>query len=546
MCGIYGGHRALLMPNVCDLLKHRGPDQHGEACFKDRNGGDFLVGMARLNIVDRRPMQVPFTSENATITYNGEVYNWREIRSELEKKGKRFTTETDTEVVLCAYLEWGPRCLEKLNGMFAFAIWQDGELFLARDRFGMNPLFYQVRGNQFAFASEVKAFRNLEPRTVDVCERLEFYFDAHTPFSNTTSLEPGEYLLVDTAALRVSRTRWWKYPEYSGTITDLKAGLAEFLPLFEDSCRIRKQADVPVTVFLSGGVDSSLIQAVLKLDTTYTVQFPELRETIDEETLVREFAEAFRFDARMVRPTPQDFDEVLSLLARHVEFPVGSFSIFPLFCLARAARNDGFVVALSGEGADEFFNGYYRNEILLEEESVVQRHASGPYRQLASKYFGSARERMARMASRGGEPDMPALLEAFGRHWDDAAPFAHNLSVVESGIFLQPLLLMADRMSQAHGLEVRTVFTDHRLVDFSARLAPELRFRNGRGKYFLREALKQLIGSDKLGVTRREVKHGLPSPVNQWLFGVRDFDRKRWNELMRHECEKQFGPGRTP
>ena len=197
-------------------------------------------------------------------------------------------------------------------------------------------------------------------------------------------------------------------------------------------------------------------------------------------------------------------------------------------------------MALSGEGADEFFNGYYRNEILLEEDNFVQRYLNGPYRHLTNRYFGTRLERECRMASRGGLGDVTQLMEFLTPLWSEESPLAHNLSVVESLIFLQPLLTMADRMSMANRLETRNPFMDHRIVEFSTKLTPELRYANGHGKYLLREALKTVLGTDRLGITRREVKHGLPSPVNTWMLKKNNFDRTDWNGMILGECLRQM------
>src|SRR5206468_167404 len=187
----------------------------------------------------------------------------------------------------------------------------------------------------------------------------------------------------------VSRTQWWSFPEHTGELDDEECAVDEFIEVFRDACEIRKLADVPVTLFLSGGVDSSLIQAILRLDVTYTVQFEEFRGVIDEEAYVAEYARAFGFEARIVRPTKADFLETFSDLARFIEFPVGSLSVLPLFCVSRQARRDGFVVALSGEGSDELFNGYYRHELLLREEAALGAELAGPYGPLVRRYFGS-------------------------------------------------------------------------------------------------------------------------------------------------------------
>lgn len=541
MCGVFGGHPELLVENPEEILFHRGPDQQGQQAFADGQGRPFTMGMTRLSIVDRREMPIPFSARGATLAFNGEIYNWREIRSKLQARGIRFETETDTEVVLHSFLEWGPACLERFNGMFAIAVWSNGQLFLARDRLGKKPLFYCLHGDQFAFASEIKTFATLEFLETVICEKLEFYFDEHAPFKNTWSVKPGEYITYDTRSGRTDHAIWWRYPEYDGTIKDIDEAVQAFLPLFEDACRIRQTADVPVTIFLSGGVDSSLIQAIVRLPVSYTIQFDEFRETIDEETLVKEYAEFLGFDARIVRPTREDFLDVFPDLARYIEFPVGSFSIFPLFCLAKQARADGFKVALSGEGADEFFNGYYRNELLLDEDDRIQSYLSGSYKHLSERYFGSRLERISRMASRDGLDSVGLLTELFGGRWAEKAPFVHNMSSVEATIFLQPLLMMADRMSMGNSLEVRNPFIDYRIVEFSTKLAPELRYsRDGRGKYIVREALKRILGTDKLGITRRTTKHGLPSPVNIWLFRKNTFDRRDWNRIILGECLRQM------
>jgi asparagine synthase (glutamine-hydrolysing) len=503
------------------------------------DGHPLVMGQTRLNIVCKENVPTPMQRGGATLAFNGEIYNWGELRAELEAKGHRFTTRTDTEVVLCAFLEWGPACLDRLNGMFAIAIWHRDRLFLARDRLGKKPLFYSHGAKGLGFASELKCFKDLDFEEVPICQALEFYFDEHTPFRNVKSLRPGEYLLYTPATNDLSLCRWWSFPTPEQEITGEREAVTEFLDLFTDACRIRKVADVPVTIFLSGGIDSSLIQAVLRCDVSYTVQFAEFEDTINEKQYVLEFAERLGFEPRIVTPTRDDFLETFPELARFIEFPVGSSSLLPLFCLARQARREGFVVALSGEGADELFNGYYRNELLLREERAWEGDFEGPYGTLCRRYFGTPVERFCRMASRQGLPGVPLLLDFFGPMWRPDRSFAQNLSFIETTVFMQPLLVMADRLSMGNSLEVRNPFLDYRLVEFSTRLADHLKFREGRGKWVLREALKRLVGPT-LGITQRPIKHGLPAPVNQWLFRSSAFDRKDWNQVLFGECLKQL------
>jgi asparagine synthase (glutamine-hydrolysing) len=539
VCGIFGGTPDLISTDAARLLLHRGPDQQGEVRVPTRDGRTIVMGQTRLAVVSRQPVPTPMQHRGAFISFNGEIYNWRDVRRALEARGYRFETPTDTEVVLCAYLEWGPACLDRLNGMFAIAIWHDERLFLARDRLGKKPIFYTHTPEGFGFASELKAIRRLDFDEVPICQALEFYFDEHTPFRNVRSLEPGEYLIYTPAENTVSRRRWWTFPEHEEEIDDEKRAVAQFLELFEDACRIRHVADVPVTVFLSGGTDSSLIQAVLRCGVSYTVQFAEFEGTINEREYVLEFGRALGFEPRIIAPGREDFLETFSDLARFMEFPVGSLSVFPLYCLARAARRDGFVVALSGEGADELFNGYYRNELLLREAAETAPDFDGPYGTLCRRYFGTPVERFCRMASRQGLAGVPALLDFFAPRWRPERTFAQNLSFVESTVFLQPLLVMADRLSMGNSLEVRNPFLDHRIVEFSTKVSTRLRYRDRQGKWLLRQALRRLVGGD-LGITRRRVKHGLPAPINQWLFKSSAFDRRDWNHLLLGECLKQL------
>jgi len=539
MCGIYGGSPDFISGDAARLLLHRGPDQQGEILVHARNGAPILIGQTRLSVVYKKDVPTPMERDGAVISFNGEIYNWQPLRRELEAKGWRFQTPTDTEVVLCAYLEWGPDCLQRFNGMFAFAIWHDERLFLARDRLGKKPLFYVQRGDRLAFASELKVFRDLELEEVPICQALEFYFDEHTPFRDVKSLCPGEYLVYTPADHRVRRQRWWRFPEFEQSIDDEKWALQALLDLLHDACAIRKVADVPVTIFLSGGIDSSLVQAIVRCDVSYTIQFSEFEETINERDYVFEFARQLGFEPRIVTPTREEFLETFPDLARFIEFPVGSFSVFPLFCLSRQARRDRFVVALSGEGADELFTGYYRNELLLREAEQVQHDFDGPYGTLCRRYFGSGVERFCRMASRQGLPGVPLLHAFFSPQWSSERTFAQNLSLLETTVFLQPLLVMADRLAMGNSLEVRNPYLDYRIVEFSSKLADSLRYRNGQGKWLLRQALRSLVG-DEIGITRRRIKHGLPAPVNQWLFKSSAFDRKDWNHILLRECLRQL------
>jgi len=540
MCGIYGGHPQLLTPEVEERLRHRGPDQHGHTELHDTHGRPIVMGQTRLSIVDTHDVEVPMqlgTGDDCiTLSYNGEVYNWRDIRETLAGLGYSFKTQTDTEVVLAAYKEWGLACLDRFSGMFAIAIHDRGRLLLARDRLGIKPFYYTTdRAGQFAFASEIKCFANRAYAPDPFCEQIEFYFDQHTAYENIHSVMPGQVIAVDLASGEVKKRTWWRLPDADPVIEDEAQGVRAFLDVFTKACDLRKLADVPVTTFLSGGLDSSLIQAVVGSDQTYTIHFSEYDGTIDERPYVQEFAQERGFAARVVTPTRDDLIDNLDAIARAIEMPVGSFSLLPLFMLANAARADGYKVGLSGEGADELFNGYHRTGMLLREQALIDQESAGDYAPLAQRYFGSGLERFCKMASRDGETGANALRKALRARWRDGDSLGQNISRIETGVFLQPLLMMADRMSMANSLEMRNPFLDFHVVELAAKMSDGLKFRNGQTKWVLRQALRELVG-DRLMITSRKVKHGLPAPVNQWLFDDASLGRGRWNHLIQQRC----------
>lgn len=542
MCGLYGGHLNLIHSDAANILHHRGPDQSGQKVLQDGQGRPFLFGNTRLNVVDHHDIHLPLEVDDAVISFNGEIYNWRDIAAELKSLGVPLLTGTDTEVALRAYLHWGPDCLKKFNGMFSIAIWQNHTLFLARDRLGKKPLFVMEKDNSIAFASELKGFQGLTYRGDEDSHDLNFRLSDETLFENIRNIRPGTYAILDSRSMHWETVTWWHFPDYDGSITHFDDAIDEFIELFSDACNIRCIADVPVTAFLSGGIDSTLIQLILKLDRTYTIQFDEFEGLIDEEPLVQGFAEQYGFDAQFVRPTESDLFTSIDDIAHHIEFPLGS-TIFPLFCLSRQVRSDGYKVVLSGEGADELFNGYSRNEFLLQEDAIIQSHRKGAYKRLADQYFGTALSRLVKMNSRGGVYNPEMLTECFKNIWNNKVPMGHNISVVESLIYLPEKLIMADRMSMAHGVEVRNPFLDHRIIDFSTKLAPHLRNIKGRGKPILRGALERLADGQIPDITNRSEKHGMPAPVNWWLFKRHDFERRDWDAFLLQKFLNQLEAG---
>ena len=540
MCGILGGINTGFDEKSAARLGHRGPDQSGFVTETVPQFGTVVLGQTRPNIVDREDIDLPVRLGDATILFNGEIYNHCELRRELEALGWLFQTSTDTEVALAAYLQWGEDCLRRFNGMFALVVWDGRRFFCARDRMGKKPFFYRYNDRKFEFASEIKAFDDLEFIAQDVFDLFEFCFNEHTLFRDILALRPGHYLIYDLHRGTCDTRAYWDIEHQVGQkITDEREAVDTFIELLEDSVRLRQRADVPVTMFLAGGLDSSLIATLARIDEVFTCQFDEFRDTINEERYVRDLAQKVGFHVNMVRPTKEQFFGDLAAMAYHLEMPTGSFSVFPLYRLALVAREAGFKVTLSGEGSDEIFCGYARNEFLLADELSPTGAKQQHYASMLRRYHGSGLDRFCRMASRSGLVGASLMKMFLTEHWSDRRSILENICYIESRLFLQPLLQMTDRMTMAHGLEGRCPFLDHRIVEFAFSLDDSLRYRDGSGKWLVHQALSRLLPADTL-VLHRGVKDGLPTPANLWMQGRHTFDRKHWNALMTAECIKSL------
>lgn len=538
MCGILGGINSTFDARALTRLAHRGPDQSDLTTYDVPGHGTVTLGQTRLNVVDRHDITLPVCVGDASILFNGEIYNHDDLRRELTGLGWSFATRTDTEVALVAYLQWGPACLERFNGMFALAVWDGERFFCARDRVGKKPLFYRCGTGSFEFASEIKAFSGLEFAANDAFDLFEFCFNEHTLYRNVLSLRPGHYLIYDLARGTCDTRSYWDIEhQVRRRITDERRAVDGFIELLQDSVRLRMRADAPVTLFLAGGLDSSLVARLSGVTHAFTCQFDEFRGTIDEERYVADLAGRLGIRSTIVRPTREQFFDDLPALARHLEMPTGSFSVFPLFRLAKAASAGGFKVALSGEGSDELFAGYARNEFLLADTLDTANDKRRHYASMLQRYHGGELDRFCRMASRSGLVGASLMKMYLSELWSARKSMLENICYVESRVFLQPLLQMSDRMCMAHGLENRCPFLDYRLVEFAFSLDDSLRYRDGVGKWVVRKAAEKLLPKDCL-VLQRPVKDGLPTPVNLWLQGRHAFDRKHWNALMTAECVK--------
>ena len=548
-------------------LRHRGPD--GTGLYLD---GRFGMVNTRLAIVDLVGGDQPLSTEDARywVMQNGEVYNWVELRQELRGLGHRFSTTSDTEVIVHAYEEWGPGCLSHLNGDFAIAIWdrREKELFLARDRFGVRPLFLSEAGGDFSFASEAKALlrhpdarRELDPAGLVESFTSWSNLPERSAFAGIRELAPAHYLLARKDG-RVEERRWWDIDftprEDRASDDDLVEEVRETL---SDATRLRLRADVPVGAYLSGGLDSSAIAALTRRHltkklTSFAVGFED--EHYDESPYQDRMAAELGTDLTRVSVGARDIGELLPRAIELSEKPTLRTALAPLLRLSRAVREGGLKVVLTGEGADELFAGYD----IFREDKVRRFWARVPDSKLRPLLFARLNAFVARDLSRSGaflagfygrgltavdDPLyshrirfqntarclrllQPELLAQAARDDDFPARLVARLpqgyggfsalgraQYLEITTFLEGYLLhsQGDRMLMGHSIEGRFPFLDYRVAELAARIPDRLRLRGLEEKHVLRRAMAPLLPPEVYSRTKRPYR----APIGQAFVG---------------------------
>jgi asparagine synthase (glutamine-hydrolysing) len=538
-------------------VRHRGPDGTGTHL-----GAGVGLGHARLSIVDLEGGAQPLANEDGTvwITFNGEVFNHVELRRELLARGHRFRTHSDTETIVHAYEDRGARCVEALNGDFAFGLWdaRRERLVLARDRMGVRPVYYTVQNGVLAFASEVKALlrfpgvqARLDPVALDQCFTFWFPLAPRTPWAGIHELPPGHVLVAEHG--RIALERYWQldYPAADGSdrgpALDRRGEdeIAEELEaLLTDAVRIRLRADVPVGAYLSGGLDSSATTALARPFAgaglrTFSVAFESAE--FDESEYQRQVVAALKTEHSSVRCTRADIGWRFPEVVRHTERPVLRTAPAPLYLLSRHVRASGFKVVITGEGADEVLGGY---DIFKEAKvrrfwarrpdsrwrplllSRLYPYLSGVQQQTLpylKAFFGTGldtpedalfshlpRFRLTARAKSFFSRELRAELGAYDAMEDLRqslpAGFAawHPLSqaqYLESAHLLPGYILSSqgDRMAMAHGVEGRFPFLDHRVVELAARIPPRMKLKSLREKHILRRAVAKYLPAPIVG-----------------------------------------------
>jgi asparagine synthase (glutamine-hydrolysing) len=551
MCGISGlfyfdrSHPAeeFLVDRMRRVAHHRGPDDVG--LYLQGNVG---LGFNRLSIIDLAGGHQPLSNEDGTvwIVFNGEIYNFQSLHQELVSRGHQFRTRSDTETIVHAWEEFGESCVEKLRGMFAFAIWDERRqvLFGARDRLGIKPFYYYQDTERFAFASEIKSLleipevpREVETRALAEFLRRRYIIAPQTMLCGIRKLEPGHTITV--SAKGVHTRKYWEVPlEPPREIGEAQA-IEETGALLEECVRMHLVSDVPLGSFLSGGLDSSCVVGLMaKLGVsdikTFSIGYDGPESELDYARVV---AKHFHTDHHELRLTPVEFRDVLPKIVWHMDEPVGDTASIPLFYLSQFARRS-VTVALSGEGSDELFGGYpiyarmqafsRMNRVpgigvfgralgALAGDTKVRKYADMLGRPLEWRYGGVGGLFSHKQASRllNGEPSgFDGVADAYGRCAGRSD--LTRMSYVDMKTWLpDDLLVKADRMTMGSSLELRVPFLDHVLVEHAARLPNHFKVRGSVTKYLLKKWAERLLPREIVYRTKK----GFPVPTSTWFRG---------------------------
>lgn len=552
MCGIAGfvnSKRGIVDPGLLERMiasiRHRGPDDAGVF-----HSGDAGLAHARLSIIDIEGGRQPMSSADGRfhITFNGEVFNYVELREQLIKKGHTFLTRSDTEVLLHLYQEYGEDCVQRLNGQWAFAIWDalQHKLFLSRDRLGVRPVFYTQTNGAFLFASEIKALftcpevaREMDLAALDQILTFWVTLPPHTFFKNVRQLPPAHSLVFENGRVRI--WRYWQL-EYASTddltVSNEKRLIEELLALLLDATRIRLRSDVPVGAYLSGGLDSTLITALVKQCAggnlrTFSVSFED--PEFDESSYQQEASAYLQTRHSVANCSYEDIAGVFPEVLWHTEQPILRTAPAPLYLLAKLVRDTGFKVVLTGEGSDEVFGGYdifkeakirrfwarnlhsswrplllkrlypYMGNIQQQSPVYLKNFFHVTAEELASPFFShlprwELTAKLKMLLSRdvlentAMTPALAALEQSLPWDFESWNEF-NQAEYLEASSLLPGYILSSqgDRMAMASAVEGRYPFLDYRVVEFGAKLPPVLKMKVLNEKHLLRQVAKGLV-----------------------------------------------------
>lgn len=552
MCGICGivsfengrAPKLDIVKNMCQTILHRGPDDEG--FYSDENAA---IGMRRLSIIDVAGGTQPIFNEDRTICaiQNGEIYNFKEIRQELEKRGHQFTTNSDTEVIVHAYEEYGSEFPKKLNGMFAIAIWDicKKRLILVRDRLGQKPLYFLSNKSEFAFGSEIKCLRctdsfssELNTRAILNYFTLGYVNEPHSVYRDIRKLPPASVTVVENGNVDVSS--YWQLPKEIDTQLTYDEAIHRVKDTISDSVKLRMISDVPLGAFLSGGLDSSIVVAEMAKVSptpikTFFIDFAE--ESHSERDFARSVAKEFSTDHYELVAKPSATD-LIEELVNSFDEPFSDASAIPTFMVSKLTRQH-VTVALAGDGGDESFGGYSRYQRILNRTDMSTfRKILAPVSWTSNyfpayvpgrRYFGSLQFGNDALYAGGlNETEARRLLSRkflANQHQSVSSELWSPLGTANSDKLQKysqfdihwylpgDILTKVDRMSMANSLEVRAPFLDYRLVELAASMPHEWKIENQTSKKILKSAYKQQLPKSVMAQRKR----GFSIPLADWL-----------------------------
>lgn len=569
MCGIAGlinGGNAQLLERMSDTIAHRGPDDAGIKWFADASSG---LAHRRLSIIDLSPAgHQPMSNEagDLWIVFNGEIYNYKELGEELVAKGVRLRSHSDTEILLYAYQYWGEECLHKLNGMFAFAIYDSRKrkLFAARDRLGIKPFYYHFQNGCLVFSSEIKAILSstLVPQRPDLNALhtpARFQVSPFTGFKDILKLPAGYSLTLEDGKLSV-RQYWGLHP------TERPASEAQLIEeldaLLSDSVRLQMRADVPVGVFLSGGLDSSMVSALMRVNTeqmvhAFTIKFSDQDQKFERMTpdwdYARQVAKQFGFTYHELEIQPQ-IEKLLPKMVWHMDEPLSDPAAINTYLISQAARDLGIVVLLNGMGGDEVFGGYRKQLACLTAETY-QAIVPGGVRRMVQyaanripvatstrglkqvrwgkrflSFASAPRSDRYLMSDLSLTPDQFSRLFSSGMSYYDShffksqAPrfngnglsYLTQMCLNDTLVFLpEHNLTYSDKASMAASIESRPPLIDHRIVEFMFSVSPRERIHRATQKYLLKKVAAKYLPDNIIN----RPKAPFASPLRSWVRG---------------------------
>lgn len=558
MCGIVGfigqGTRDDL-ERMTERLRHRGPDEKG-IFYRP----PLALGHTRLAILDLKSGQQPMSNEtnDLVVVFNGEIYNFQELRNNLQKLGYRFRTNSDTEVILNSYAAYGENCLKYFNGMFAFALWdaKKQQLFLARDRLGKKPLYWSYQKNNFIFASELKALQIYPYLDLDIDRqqlKKYFFYDyilcPHTPWQQIFKLEPAQYLIFKNGQARVARY-WQPSFGHSGAPVSFNETLERLDQLLLESVKYRLISDVPLGIFLSGGIDSSTVawyaaKAADRKIKTFSIDFRE--KTFGEGKYAKRVAELIGSDHKEAGLSPNEALKLIPKLGQHMDEPLADASLVPTYLLSDFTKRY-VTVALGGDGADELFCGYQTflaerlYQFYKKTPAVLKKiiYSFSRHLPISHKYF-SLDFRLNKFLQATPQPllrhqnwlstfSLTDLVSLTGdsqisetvlddiNNFESARPLDNwsKIGAFYQRFYMQErILVKVDRASMLAALEVRAPFLDWRVVDFVNQLPLNYKLRGLTTKYLLKQLMKNRLPQDIIN----RPKKGFALPLAEWFAG---------------------------